>query len=85
MSEESSAYPIDQISDPLIKIQLQKLYDKGSGALSPDKASEVSMTLMFYNNFPQTLKLSFIVFHFSCGNMANVTKLTWPECLVYHS
>uniref|UniRef100_A0A672T819 Angiotensin-converting enzyme n=1 Tax=Sinocyclocheilus grahami TaxID=75366 RepID=A0A672T819_SINGR len=49
MSEESSAYPSDQISDPLIKIQLQKLQDKGSGALSPDKASEVSMTLMFYN------------------------------------
>ncbi|KAF4107393.1 angiotensin-converting enzyme 2 [Onychostoma macrolepis] len=41
MSEESSAYPIDQISDPLIKIQLQKLQDKGSGALSPDKASEL--------------------------------------------
>uniref|UniRef100_A0A8C1ZDQ6 Angiotensin-converting enzyme n=1 Tax=Cyprinus carpio TaxID=7962 RepID=A0A8C1ZDQ6_CYPCA len=39
--EESSAYPIDQISDPLIKIQLQKLQDKGSGALSPDKASEL--------------------------------------------
>uniref|UniRef100_A0A672T8C5 Angiotensin-converting enzyme n=1 Tax=Sinocyclocheilus grahami TaxID=75366 RepID=A0A672T8C5_SINGR len=38
MSEESSAYPSDQISDPLIKIQLQKLQDKGSGALSPDKA-----------------------------------------------
>ncbi|XP_056324387.1 angiotensin-converting enzyme 2 isoform X1 [Danio aesculapii] len=41
MSEESNAYPIDQISDPIIKMQLQKLQDKGSGALSPDKASEL--------------------------------------------
>lgn len=48
MSEESNAYPIDQISDPVIKMQLQKLQDKGSGALSPDKASEVRMTLLFH-------------------------------------
>ncbi|RXN26547.1 angiotensin-converting enzyme 2 [Labeo rohita] len=40
VSDESRAFPIDQISDPLIKIQLQKLQDKGSGALSPDKATE---------------------------------------------
>ncbi|XDV51495.1 hypothetical protein PO909_020360 [Leuciscus waleckii] len=40
-SEESSAFPIDQISDPEIIMQLQKLQDKGSGALSPDKASEL--------------------------------------------
>ncbi|KAL1265889.1 hypothetical protein QQF64_003916 [Cirrhinus molitorella] len=45
MSDESRAYPIDQISDPLIKIQLQKLQDKGSGALSPDKATELSNIL----------------------------------------
>ncbi len=61
MSEESSALPIDQISDPLIKIQLQKLQDKGSGVLSPDKASEVSMALMFYSNVTLTLKLSFVL------------------------
>lgn len=61
MSEESSAHPIDQISDPLIKIQLQKLQDKGSGALSPDKASEVSMTLKFYSNVTLTFKLSFVL------------------------
>ncbi|XP_051528777.1 angiotensin-converting enzyme 2-like isoform X2 [Myxocyprinus asiaticus] len=45
MSEESSAYPIDQISDPEIIIQLQKLQDKGSGALSPDKESHLRNVL----------------------------------------
>lgn len=73
MSEESNAYPIDQISDPEIKMQLQKLQDKGSGALSPDKASEVSMTLLFYNNIPQTLKFTFLCF----TSTANV--LNWSE------
>lgn len=48
MSEESNAYPIDQISDPEIKMQLQKLQDKGSGALSPDKANEVSISLLVW-------------------------------------
>lgn len=41
MSEESLKYPIDQIKDPEIKLQLISLQDKGSGALSPDKASRV--------------------------------------------
>ncbi|TRY62286.1 hypothetical protein DNTS_025838 [Danionella cerebrum] len=40
-SEESNAYPVEEISDPEIKMQLQKLQDKGSGALSPEKASEL--------------------------------------------
>lgn len=70
MSEESSAYPIDQISDPEIKIQLQKLQDKGSGALSPDKASEVSISLLLDNNVTQTLKYAFICF----TSPANVLK-----------
>ncbi|MEQ2197613.1 hypothetical protein XENOCAPTIV_000940 [Xenoophorus captivus] len=39
ISEESRNYPIDQIKDPQIKLQLILLQDKGSGALSPDKAS----------------------------------------------
>ncbi|KAM9493763.1 angiotensin-converting enzyme 2 [Clarias gariepinus] len=38
-SEASNEFPIDQISDPEIKLQLKSLQDKGSGALSPDKAS----------------------------------------------
>ncbi|KAI7795118.1 angiotensin-converting enzyme 2 [Triplophysa rosa] len=45
ISEDSSAFPIDQISDPEIKLQLRKLQDKGSGALSPDKASQLRRVL----------------------------------------
>lgn len=35
-------YPIDQIKDPLMKLQLIALQDKGSGALSQDKLDHVS-------------------------------------------
>uniref|UniRef100_A0A8C7T9N9 Angiotensin-converting enzyme n=1 Tax=Oncorhynchus mykiss TaxID=8022 RepID=A0A8C7T9N9_ONCMY len=38
---ESEKFPIDQISDPLIRLQLISLQDKGSGALSADKAAHV--------------------------------------------
>uniref|UniRef100_A0A8C6KMA8 Angiotensin-converting enzyme n=1 Tax=Nothobranchius furzeri TaxID=105023 RepID=A0A8C6KMA8_NOTFU len=41
MSEESEKYPINQIKDPEVKFQLISLQDKGSGVLSPDKASHV--------------------------------------------
>uniref|UniRef100_A0A7N6F8M6 Angiotensin-converting enzyme n=1 Tax=Anabas testudineus TaxID=64144 RepID=A0A7N6F8M6_ANATE len=41
MSEESLKFAIDQISDPEIKLQLISLQDKGSGALSSDKAAYV--------------------------------------------
>lgn len=41
MSEDSLKFPIDQIMDPEIKLQLISLQDKGSGALSEDKASYV--------------------------------------------
>ncbi|KAK3528365.1 hypothetical protein QTP86_034135 [Hemibagrus guttatus] len=44
-SEQSSAFPIDQISDPETKLQLQSLQDKGSGALSPDKASHLGKVM----------------------------------------
>ncbi|XP_033492522.1 angiotensin-converting enzyme 2 [Epinephelus lanceolatus] len=42
MSKESLQFPIDQIKDPEIKLQLISLQDKGSGALSPDKAAHLS-------------------------------------------
>ncbi|XP_062845892.1 angiotensin-converting enzyme 2 [Trichomycterus rosablanca] len=42
MSEQSTAFPVDQISDPEIQLQLESLQDKGSTALSPDKASYLS-------------------------------------------
>ncbi|XP_041838146.1 angiotensin-converting enzyme 2 isoform X2 [Melanotaenia boesemani] len=45
MSEQSQKYPIDQIKDPIIKLQLISLQDKGSGALSPDKASHLSKVM----------------------------------------
>ncbi|XP_072527329.1 angiotensin-converting enzyme 2 [Salminus brasiliensis] len=45
VSEESNAFPIDQISDELIKLQLRSLQDKGSGALPADKASYLSKVM----------------------------------------
>ncbi|XP_023257445.1 angiotensin-converting enzyme 2 [Seriola lalandi dorsalis] len=42
MSEESLKFPIDQIKNPEIKLQLISLQDKGSGALSQDKAAHLS-------------------------------------------
>ncbi|XP_008402714.1 angiotensin-converting enzyme 2 [Poecilia reticulata] len=45
MSEESRNYPIDQISDPVIKMQLISLQDKGAGALSADKASHLNKVM----------------------------------------
>ncbi|XP_015226730.1 PREDICTED: angiotensin-converting enzyme 2 [Cyprinodon variegatus] len=45
MSEESLKYPIDQIKDLQIKLQLISLQDKGSGALTPDKASRLNEIL----------------------------------------
>ncbi|XP_028257888.1 angiotensin-converting enzyme 2 isoform X2 [Parambassis ranga] len=45
MSEESLKFPIDQITDPEIKLQLISLQDKGSGALSEDKASYLSKVM----------------------------------------
>ncbi|XP_047219843.1 angiotensin-converting enzyme 2 [Girardinichthys multiradiatus] len=45
ISEESRNYPIDQIKDPQIKLQLILLQDKGSGALSPDKDSHLSKVM----------------------------------------
>uniref|UniRef100_A0A8C7HMT6 Angiotensin-converting enzyme n=1 Tax=Oncorhynchus kisutch TaxID=8019 RepID=A0A8C7HMT6_ONCKI len=49
---ESEKFPIDQIRDPLIKLQLISLQDKGSGALSADKAAHVrhifSLLPLFY-------------------------------------
>lgn len=44
-SEESQSFPIDQISDPVIKLQLISLQDKGSGALTADKASHLSKAM----------------------------------------
>ncbi|KAG7482030.1 angiotensin-converting enzyme 2 [Solea senegalensis] len=45
MSEESRQFPIDQIKNPEIKLQLISLQDKGSGALSKDKAEHLSKAM----------------------------------------
>ncbi|KAM9408267.1 angiotensin-converting enzyme 2 [Pholidichthys leucotaenia] len=45
MSEESRNFSIDAITDPLIKLQLIILQDKGSGALSADKAEHLNKIL----------------------------------------
>uniref|UniRef100_A0A8C7W6D2 Angiotensin-converting enzyme n=1 Tax=Oncorhynchus mykiss TaxID=8022 RepID=A0A8C7W6D2_ONCMY len=46
---ESEKFPIDQISDPLIRLQLISLQDKGSGALSADKAAHVRHILSLFS------------------------------------
>ncbi|XP_038557367.1 angiotensin-converting enzyme 2 [Micropterus salmoides] len=45
MSGDSQQFPIDQIKDPEIKLQLISLQDKGSGALSHDKAVHLSKVM----------------------------------------
>ncbi|XP_034535405.1 angiotensin-converting enzyme 2 [Notolabrus celidotus] len=45
MSNESLKYPVDQIADLQLKLQLISLQDKGSGALTPDKAAHLSKVL----------------------------------------
>lgn len=43
MSEQSQKFNVDQIKNAQIKLQLISLQDKGSGALSPDKARQVRL------------------------------------------
>uniref|UniRef100_A0AAZ3PJP9 Angiotensin-converting enzyme n=1 Tax=Oncorhynchus tshawytscha TaxID=74940 RepID=A0AAZ3PJP9_ONCTS len=45
VSKESEKFPIDQISDQLIKLQLISLQDKGSGVLSADKAAHLNKVM----------------------------------------
>ena len=41
MSTESLAFPLHEVKDPVVKLQLISLQDKGSGALSPEKSAHV--------------------------------------------
>ncbi|XP_033972614.1 angiotensin-converting enzyme 2 [Trematomus bernacchii] len=54
MSEESLKYPIAEITDATIKFQLISLQDKGSGALSPDKAAHLSKVMSEMNTIYST-------------------------------
>ncbi|KAJ8378725.1 hypothetical protein AAFF_G00237030 [Aldrovandia affinis] len=45
VSEDSLIYPLDQIKDPTIKLQLIMLQDKGTGALSKDKVDHLNKVM----------------------------------------
>uniref|UniRef100_A0A3P8ZXN9 Angiotensin-converting enzyme n=1 Tax=Esox lucius TaxID=8010 RepID=A0A3P8ZXN9_ESOLU len=45
VSKEAESFPIDQIKDPLIKLQLTSLQDKGSGALSAEKQKHLNRVM----------------------------------------
>uniref|UniRef100_A0A8C9WGU1 Angiotensin-converting enzyme n=1 Tax=Scleropages formosus TaxID=113540 RepID=A0A8C9WGU1_SCLFO len=45
VSEESQSFPLNEITDPTVKIQLIALQDKGSGVLSKDKVMSEMSTL----------------------------------------
>ncbi|XP_010790455.1 angiotensin-converting enzyme 2 [Notothenia coriiceps] len=54
MSEESRKYPITEITDATIQLQLISLQDRGSGALSPDKAAHLSKVMSEMNTIYST-------------------------------
>ncbi|KAK5874195.1 hypothetical protein PBY51_019166 [Eleginops maclovinus] len=54
MSDESLKYPITEIKDATIKLQLISLQDKGSGALSPKKAAYLSKVMSEMNTIYST-------------------------------
>ncbi|KAL1021764.1 hypothetical protein UPYG_G00017680 [Umbra pygmaea] len=45
VSKESESFPIDQINNTLLKLQLTSLQDKGSGALPADKAAQLTRVM----------------------------------------
>lgn len=69
MSEESRNYPIDQIKDPQIKLQLISLQDKGSGALSPDKASHLSKVMSEMSTIYSTATVCLPDDHLNCQTL----------------
>lgn len=53
-SEEAQTFPIDQIHDLEIKLQLMTLQDKGSGALDADKGAHLSKVMSEMNTIYST-------------------------------
>ncbi|CAL8246369.1 unnamed protein product [Lota lota] len=45
MSEQSLSFPLHEVNDPLIKLQLISLQDKGSGILSPNKSAHLGRVM----------------------------------------
>ncbi|XP_030582139.1 angiotensin-converting enzyme 2 [Archocentrus centrarchus] len=69
MSEESQKYPIDQIQDLEIKLQLISLQDKGSGALSADKAARLNKVMNEMSTIYSTAKVCMIDDPLNCQTL----------------
>uniref|UniRef100_A0A8C6NK03 Angiotensin-converting enzyme n=1 Tax=Nothobranchius furzeri TaxID=105023 RepID=A0A8C6NK03_NOTFU len=69
MSEESEKYPINQIKDPEVKFQLISLQDKGSGVLSPDKASHLSNVMSEMSTIYSTATVCLLDDPFNCQTL----------------
>ncbi|XP_041797901.1 angiotensin-converting enzyme 2 [Chelmon rostratus] len=69
MSKKSQDYPINEIKDPQIKLQLISLQDKGSGALSPDQAARLSNILSEMSTIYSTGTVCLIDDPFNCQTL----------------
>ncbi|XP_030627971.1 angiotensin-converting enzyme 2 [Chanos chanos] len=69
VSEQSNEFPIDQVNDPEIKLQLMLLQDKGSGALSPDKATHLNNVLNEMSTIYSTATVCKVKEPFDCQTL----------------
>ncbi|XP_056134356.1 angiotensin-converting enzyme 2 [Lampris incognitus] len=69
MSEESQAFPIDQIRDPEIKLQLISLQDKGSGVLSQEKAEHLNKVMSEMSTIYSTATVCLMDDPFNCQTL----------------
>ncbi|KAM7424399.1 hypothetical protein PAMA_000645 [Pampus argenteus] len=69
MSEESLQFPIEQISDNQIKLQLISLQDRGSGALSQDKATHLNKIMSEMSTIYSTATVCLMDDPFNCQTL----------------
>ncbi|XP_029702274.1 angiotensin-converting enzyme 2 [Takifugu rubripes] len=69
MSNESQKFNIDQIKNAEIKLQLIFLQDKGSGALSPDKAQHLSKVMSEMNTIYSTATVCLLDDPYNCQTL----------------
>ncbi|XP_075996407.1 angiotensin-converting enzyme 2 [Genypterus blacodes] len=69
MSEESQQFPLSDITDPEIKLQLISLQDKGAGALTPDKAAHLSKVMSEMSTIYSTATVCLMDDHFNCQTL----------------
>ncbi|GAA6218829.1 angiotensin-converting enzyme 2 [Lates japonicus] len=69
MSEESQKYPIEQIKDQEIKLQLISLQDKGSSVLSQDKAAHLSKVMSEMSTIYSTATVCLMDDPFNCQTL----------------